>query len=104
MERIEQETTVSFNDEEQVAQIWSASGVFQHRMERLGIVPLKMATRPDGGKNCWYEVPKQWVKLRKPRERTEEQKWADIEKGKRLAAASARRRQDEEKPKTSPSP
>lgn len=74
--RIERETTVCYNEEEDNALIWSASPVFQRKMERLGVEHCKSASRPEAGveESRCYRVPKGWVKIRPARVLTDEQR------------------------------
>lgn len=77
--RIERETTMTYNEEEEDALIWSASPTFQRKMEKMGIPHYKSGMR-DGlpvEESRYYRVPKSWVKVRLPRkmpELTEEQR------------------------------
>lgn len=47
--RIEMETTIVFNQEEDVAMVWSASPIFQRKMERIGIEHYKAGKRDGRG-------------------------------------------------------
>lgn len=64
--RIERETTVSYNEEESVALVWSASPVFQRKMAKRGVEPYQRDDREDVA-GLWYRVPKRWVKVSPPR-------------------------------------
>lgn len=66
--RIEKETTITFNEEESHAVIWSASDITERKMDALGIKGDVF-----GGGMRWI-IPKGWVKFRKPRELNDEQK------------------------------
>ncbi len=74
--KLEQETTIVFNEAEPLAQIWSASRSFQRRMEKAGIPPTKTAPRERGALSAWYEVPRKWIRVRPPivKQITEEQR------------------------------
>jgi len=69
----ERETTIVFNDDETTASLWSASPRFQKQMERLGISPTKTAQR-DGSVSCLYVVPRKWIKVRKSKIYSDEQR------------------------------
>ena len=73
---LERETTIVFNEAEDHASLWSASPLFQRKMERLGIAPTRIAERERGQISCWYEVPRSWIKVKLPirRQLTEEQR------------------------------
>ena len=74
--QLEQETTITFNDGEDEAFLWSASPTFQRRMKKLGVEPYKVAVRERGQQSCWYKVPKGWIRVKPPMQRqlTEEQR------------------------------
>lgn len=79
--REERETTISFNEEADLALVWSASPKFQRRMARLGIEPYsKKPMLEEGGKvSCYYNVPKSYVRIQQPRKKlnlTDEQRKA----------------------------
>lgn len=84
--RIERETTIVFNDEENNAKVWSCSAIFQRRMAKLGIAPERTAPREGADLSCWYTVPKKWVKIRLPVKRI-----FDEEQKKRIADATRMR-------------
>ena len=76
--RIERETALSFNEEEETALIWSASPLFQRKMERLRIEPYETNKR-DGQpveETRSYRLPKAWIRVRLPLKLTEEQRKA----------------------------
>lgn len=83
--RIERETTITFNEEEEHALVWSASPGFQARMKRHGVEPYQVGKRTDVDSH-WYRVPKTWVKVSPPRHRelTEAQREELRERGKAL--------------------
>ena len=58
----ERETTITFNDEESDALIWSASTTFQRRMAKLNIEPFRVTED-----SSYYKVPKKYVKVSRPR-------------------------------------
>jgi hypothetical protein len=77
--RIERETIITFNEEEDEAMIWSASPTFQRKIERRGFTHYRASTRDgDGGvESRYYRVPKRFVSVRPLRrmpELTEEQR------------------------------
>lgn len=74
MDKLEQETTVVFNDKEEEAKVWSASSFFQRKMEKLGVKPDKIERIDDIHFSIWYRLPKAWVRIRKPRIMSEKQK------------------------------
>lgn len=71
--RIERETTITYNEEEDEAMVWSASRIFQRKMERLGIKHYKAGKRDGAGvdESRYYKVPKGWVKIRLPHKKPE---------------------------------
>jgi hypothetical protein len=79
--RQERETTIAFNEEDADALVWSASPIFQRKMERLGIAYYKSSEGEGAGvdESRYYRVPKKLVSVRQPRklpELTEEQRHA----------------------------
>lgn len=74
--KLEQETTIVYNEAEPDAMLWSASASFQRRMAKLGIMPYKTAPRERGAQSAWYRVPRQWIKVKPPiaKQLTEEQR------------------------------
>ena len=67
--KIERETTIVFNEAEDAAMIWSASPRFQRAMGKIGVEPYKTAGRERGEQSCWYKVPREWIHVRKPKQR-----------------------------------
>lgn len=59
--RLERETTITFNEAELDAIIWSATPSIQRRMKRIGFKPYRKS-----GDGLWYKVPKKLVQIRKP--------------------------------------
>lgn len=81
--RIERETTITWNEEEDEAMVWSASPLFQRRMDRLGIGYYKSSEREGTEESRYYKIPKGFVgiiRTRKKRELTEEQRKAEGDK------------------------
>lgn len=80
--RYERETTLVYNEEEDLAMVWSASPTFHRHMERIGVEPYKVDNRKDGERGCWYKVPKTWIIVRPPIRRTltQEQRIATAER------------------------
>lgn len=74
--KLEQETTIVFNEAEPHAMLWSASSSFQRKMDKLGLSPYKTAPRERGALSAWYKVPKSWVRIKLPIKKvlTEEQR------------------------------
>lgn len=72
----EQETTITFNQAEADAMVWSAAPTFQRRMKKLGIEPYQRTPRERGQESCWYRIPRGWIRVKAPIKRvfTEEQR------------------------------
>ena len=62
----ERETTITFNDGEDEAAIWSAQPKFQRKMGKLGVSVLKSSSGDRGRVSHWYRVPKSWIKVKPP--------------------------------------
>ena len=100
MSRLENETAITFNEEEPHAVVWSASPLFQRHMQRTGVEPYKIDARVDS-QSCWYRVPKEWVRVRPPRkvQLTDEQR---AEMGERLRQNIRRQSENAHFPPDSP--
>ena len=67
---LQRETFINFNDEENVARIWSVSPVFQRHMKQLGIAPVAESHRDKNLYACSYIVDLNYIQVRPPRRRT----------------------------------
>ena len=67
--RIERETTITFNEEEETAHIWTFSQMEYRMLKKRGYEPVQDAER-----SARFEVPKKYVSIRKPRVLTKKQK------------------------------
>jgi hypothetical protein len=65
---LEKETTITFNDDDLDAIIWSASPTFWNRMARRGFVPTQQTRHSRS-----YRIPKKLLAIRKPRLLTQEE-------------------------------
>jgi hypothetical protein len=66
--RREKETSITFNEADTHAIIWSASSMTERKLASMGL-----KGEPYGGGMRW-EIPKSWIRLRKPMVLSEEQK------------------------------
>jgi len=83
--RIERETTITFNEEEETAHIGTASGPMYRRLKKLGFDPTE-----DGERWASFEVPKKCVRVRKPIASSEKRLKA-LERARALAKARSSR-------------
>jgi len=67
--RIERDTTITFNEEEETAHIWTSSQPMYRKLKKNGYEPVE-----DTEQSARFEVPKKCVRIRKPRVLTEKQK------------------------------
>lgn len=69
--RYEQETSITFNNEEAEAILWTCQPVMLRKFAKLGIKPMR-----DDGEGKAFKIPKKWVKIsvRKPQNLTDEQR------------------------------
>jgi hypothetical protein len=68
--REERETTITFNEEADLAFVWSASPKFQRAMAKLGLEPYSKKSIEGGlGVGCYYNVPKSYVTIKLPRKK-----------------------------------
>lgn len=77
LSKLEQETVISFNEDEKTANVYTFNSSLQKQLEQL------QQERPDEcklyrescfGKAKEYTIPKKWIKIRPPRILTEEHK------------------------------
>ena len=71
LSRLEQETIILFNEQEQTAEVFTYNGRMRRELSALA------ETRPDEVKregNETYIIPKRWVKIRASRILTDEQR------------------------------
>jgi len=67
--RRERETTISFNEEEDTAQVWTASEPMYRKLRKKGYYPSE-----DNERSATFLVPKKQVSIRKIKVLTEKQK------------------------------
>jgi hypothetical protein len=58
--RSERETVIDFNEEEETATIWTASGPMDRRFRKLGLKVIE-----EGDRNAVFQCPKSQVKIRR---------------------------------------
>lgn len=79
--RLEQETTISYNAEEDLAMLWTAQAADQRKWTRLGL-----SVEPYGG--GWRtKCPKAWIRVRPGRTLSETNRQATSDRMKRLREA-----------------
>ena len=83
--RIERETTITFNEEEETARIWTASQPVYRRLRKIGYCPSE-----DNERSAGFEVPKKCVSVRKPIASSEKRLKA-LERARTLANARSSR-------------
>lgn len=66
--KLEKETSITFNEKEAHAVVWTASDITENKLIKLGLKGESW-----GGGVRW-NIPKSWIKIRKPRDLTEEQR------------------------------
>ena len=59
--RLERETIINFNEEEETAHIWTASNPVYRRLRKMGYCPYE-----DNERSASFKVPKRCVSIRKP--------------------------------------
>ncbi len=67
--REERETTITFNEKDETAHIWTFSQMVYRMLKKRGHEPVE-----DTEQSARFEVPKKCVSIRKPRVLTEKQK------------------------------
>ena len=78
--RIERETVIVFNDEEETASLWTASAVVYRQMTKRGYSPSQ-----DNGRSASFTIAKADLKLPRPKRKiTAEQRRARSDTLKRL--------------------
>lgn len=90
MTRAEKETIITFNEEEDVAIVYTYNGRVKREIERAiessGDGAARVVEKNKDG-SAEYVIPKKWVKVRGGRNMTEEQKEKMEERGRKLAEA-----------------
>ena len=71
LSRLERETVVNFNDLEKVAYISTRQQSVKTRLKKLGIEPIHKQADYEV-----YEVPKNWIKISKPKKVSDSQRKA----------------------------
>jgi hypothetical protein len=70
--RSEQATTITFNEADADALVWSASPRFHRHMEKLGIEPYRIDRGRPGAEETeqshWYRIPKERICIKLRRE------------------------------------
>ena len=77
--KIERETVIIFNEEEDYARMWTASATMYRRALRLGYEPIE-----DLERSASFKIPKKFVSIRKP-VATSEKKLKALEKARTIA-------------------
>lgn len=87
--RIERETTIIFNDDESIANVWTCSPVMMRKLDKLAETypnDYRCTRYDEDGYSKRYEVKKRYIRFGKPA--SEAQK----ERGRKVAEAMAKRR------------
>lgn len=90
LSRYEQETIVSFNEEEQTASVYTHNRALRNRLQRLAQerpTECRLLGTGSGGRAADYSIPKGWLKVRASRILSEAQK-ESLQKA-RLGAGNA---------------
>lgn len=87
--RLEQETIITFNEQEKTAVIYTHNTALCRKLDKLADERPEEAKRlrtfPDGGRE--FEIPKRWVKVNAGLNLTDEQRQAMAERAKALNAS-----------------
>ncbi len=71
--RLERETTITFNEVEDTASIWTASEPMYRKLKKLGFYPVE-----DRDRSATFEIPKKCISVRKPKILSEKQRAASL--------------------------
>lgn len=63
---LDRETRITWNDRTDSAQVQTSSPRVHKVMQKLGVTPFDSITVSKKKTTAWYEVPKGWIKFRKP--------------------------------------
>jgi len=77
--RQERETTITFNEVEDTASIWTASEPMYRKLKKLGFYPVE-----DRDRSATFKIPKKCVSFRRVMVRSEKQREAMRKRGKAL--------------------
>ena len=67
--RQERETTITFNEVEGTASIWTSSELMCRKLKKLGFDPVE-----DRDRSATFEIPKKCISVRKPKILSEKQR------------------------------
>lgn len=97
LSRLERETIINFNEEEETASLYTASEVVYRRMLKRGFVPVDKYTM-DGRECGWtFEIPRKSIVLpRLPRQMSQEKRLSLSARGKVAIQALHAKRQREQ--------
>ena len=74
MTREEMETTINFDRGSDTARIYTADPVMMRKLDGLARENVAVARKSQDEIGYWYECPKSWVKVQKPRQVSQETK------------------------------
>jgi len=77
--RLERETTITFNEVEDTASIWTASEPMYRKLKKLGFYPVE-----DRDRSASFKIPKKCVSIRRPIVLSEERKTILRQRGQAL--------------------
>lgn len=70
----EMETTIRFDREGDMAYIYTADPVMMRKLARLSRENGALAMNYQDEIGCWYQCPKSWIKVQRPRRVSQETK------------------------------
>lgn len=79
---MERETVITFNDEEDIALVYSCQRPIWTKMKRLGAEPSRTFYKNGVPIGYQFQVPKKWIKISKTKVMSEENKKAARERAK----------------------
>ncbi len=71
--RQERETTITYNEVEDTASIWTASEPMYRKLKKLGFYPVE-----DRDRSATFKIPKKCVSVKKPKILSEKQRAASL--------------------------
>lgn len=68
----EQETTINYDRSDDMARIYTADPMMMRKLDKIAAENAALAMKSQDEIGRWYECPKSWIKVQKPRQVSQE--------------------------------